>query len=87
MSVVLSFQGDLPFDVTGIRLDGYHRPLNGEVANLTVVAARESFNEGWLQCPPLGLACRLSFDGEALFDGALFGVRVSGKTVELRIEG
>ncbi|HAO34053.1 MAG TPA: hypothetical protein DCQ84_14025 [Candidatus Competibacteraceae bacterium] len=85
--IAVEFGGDHPIIVIGLSLDGYHRPLGGEVASLTVRAAFEQFEPGWLEAPPLGLACSVLFDGEPLMDGALYGVKASAVGVELRIEG
>lgn len=85
--IAVEFAGDHPITVAVLSLDGYHRPLGGEVASLTVRAAFEQFEPGWLESPPLGLACSVSVDGEWLMDGALYGFKAAAGGVELRIEG
>lgn len=87
MSVSVTFGGDHPQTVSGIELSSYHRPLGGEIANLTVTAEHDQFFEDWLACPPLGIDCAVTYDGETVLDGYLYGVRVDSKSVELRIEG
>lgn len=87
MSVVASFGGDHPLSVTAIEMSGYHRPLGGEVANLTITADRAEFFDDWLACPPLGVACDVTYGGLAIMSGVLYGVRVDAGKVELRIEG
>ncbi|MFZ1492405.1 MAG: hypothetical protein WAU60_03220 [Candidatus Competibacter denitrificans] len=81
------FPGDHPLDLAGETLAGYHRPLDGESANLTVTAAPQSFFPAWLTSPPLGTPCQVLYEGETVLDGALYGVKVTAKAVELRVEG
>lgn len=87
MSIAVTFGGDHPLTVSGIELSGYHRPLGGEVANLTVTAPHDAFFDDWLACPPLGIACSVAYGGETIMNGYLYGVRVDSAKVELRIEG
>lgn len=87
MSVAVSFGGDHPLTVAGIELSGYHRPIGGEVANLTVTAEHDEFFADWLACPPLGVACEVVYGAETIMSGYLYGVRVDSAKVELRIEG
>lgn len=87
MSVTVTFGGDLPFTLPARELRGYHRPLGGEVANLTITADHVEFFEDWLACPPLGVACSVAYGAEAIMDGYLYGVRVDSAGVELRVEG
>lgn len=85
--IAVALGGDNPIAVPGIELSGYHRPLGGEVANLTVTVAHDEFFEDWLACPPLGVACNVAHGAEPLIEGYLFGLRVDSGKVELRIEG
>lgn len=85
--IAVAFAGDHPATIEGDALEGYHRPLGGEVASLTVRAPFGQFLPAWLESPPLGLACSVSVDGGWLMDGALYGIKASAAGVELRIEG
>lgn len=87
MSVIVTFGGDHPLAVSAIEMSGYHRPLAGEVANLSIIANRAEFFAEWLACPPLGVACEVTYGGLAIMSGYLYGVRVDAEKVELRIEG
>lgn len=87
MSVTVSFGGEHPLSVTAIEMSGYHRPLGGEVANLTIVADRSEFFAEWLACPPLGVTCDVTYGGLAIMSGYLYGVRFDAGKVELRVEG
>lgn len=68
-------------------MSGYHRPLGGEVANLSIIVDHEELFDDWLACPPLGVACNVAYGDEPLIQGYLYGVRVDSAKVELRIEG
>lgn len=85
--IAVEFAGDHPVTIECAALEGYHRPLGGEVASLTVRAPFGQFLPAWLESPPLGLACSVSVDDGWLMDGALYGVKTSTNNVELRIEG
>lgn len=87
MIVAVAFSGDHPLTVAGAELSGYHRPLGGESANLTVVVEHDALFAGWLACPPLGIGCDVSYGGDSIMVGYLYGVRATSKAVELRIEG
>ena len=84
---VLFLSGPQPLAIQGRALHGYHRPLGGEVASLTLIVARAHLFPGWLQAPPLGQACRVEYAGRWLMSGYLYAVRVTATAVELRIEG
>ena len=86
-AIAVRFGGDHPLTVYGYEMSGYHRPLGGEVANLTVRLDREEFFPDWLAVPPLGLSCAVSYAGVELMAGYLYGVRVTAEAVELRVEG
>jgi len=85
--VAVRFGGDHPLTVVGYEMSGYHRPLGGEVANLTVRLDPDRFFPEWLAVPPLGLDCAVRYAGTELMAGYLYGVRVTAEAVELRIEG
>ena len=87
MGISIDFGGDLPITVLGHAVSGWHRPLWGEAANLTVTAVRSDLEPGWLQVPPLGLSCRVYHDGRLLMAGFLAGVQANASGIELRIEG
>lgn len=85
--ISVEFAGDHPVGIECDSLDGYHRPLGGEVASLAARAPFSRFLPEWLESPPLGLACTVSFDGETVMEGALYGVKAGADGVELRVEG
>lgn len=87
MDIVVRLGGAHPLDIAGYALTGYHRPLSGETANLTVTVQHDQFLPEWLAAPPLGLDCAVEVDGEEIMAGVLYGVRVTAETVELKVEG
>jgi hypothetical protein len=87
VNITAAFHGDHPVTFEAESLSGFHRPLNGEVANLTLTFRSEALWPEWLEAPPLGTTCTVSYDGETVLDGALYGVQASAQAVELRIEG
>ena len=87
MDIAVRLGGDHPLDIAGYALAGYHRPLSGESANLTVTAQHDQFFPEWLAAPPLGLDCTVEVDGDEIMAGILYGVRVTAKAVELQVEG
>ncbi len=87
MNITLKFGGDHPLDIAADALSGYHRPLSGEVANLTATCPQTAFFPEWLSSPPLGLDCTVGLDGEDIIAGVLYGCRVTAETVELKVEG
>lgn len=86
-AITVHVGGDHPVSFTGHQLDGYHRPLSGESANLTVSVGPGVLFAGWLECPPLGAACAVSYDGETVLDGYLTGVTASAEGVRFGVEG
>lgn len=87
MNILLKIGGDHPLDIAADALSGYHRPLSGEVANLTATCAPTAFFSEWLSSLPLGLDCTVEVDGEDIMAGILYGARVTAKAVELKVEG
>lgn len=87
MNIVARLGGAHPLDIVGYALTGYHRPLSGETANLTITAQHNQFFQEWLAAPPLGLDCTVEVDGEEIMAGVLYGARVTAETVELKVEG
>lgn len=87
MNITLKFGGAHPLDIAGYALTGYHRPLSGETANLTVTAQHDQFFPEWLAAPPLGLDCTVDVDGDDIMAGVMYGIRVTAETVELKVEG
>ncbi len=87
MNILLRFSGDHPLDIAADSISGYHRPLSGEVANLTASCKPDAFIDGWLTSPPLGLACTVEVDSVDIMAGILYGVRVTANAVELQVEG
>lgn len=87
MDIAVRLGGAHPLDVEGYALAGYHRPLSGEAANLTVTCDHAAFFPGWLAAPPLGLDCTVEVDAVEVMAGVLYGVRVTTNAVELKVEG
>lgn len=85
--IALHLAGEHPLIVRCETLEGFRRPLNGASASLTLTAKHTAFIADWLANPPLGLGCSVSYDDEAVMDGTLYGVRVTDKAVEMRVEG
>lgn len=85
--IAVTFSGDHPLTVAAAELSGYHRPLGGESANLTVTVEHDALFADWLACPPLGIGCEVAYDGSSIMSGTLYGVRVDSRKIELRIEG
>ena len=85
--IFIAFSGACPIELVGEVLEGFHRPLNGEAASLTVTVAHADLNAGWLQAPPLGTACAVSYDDDDVLSGALHGVDVTAAGVRLKVEG
>lgn len=86
-TVLLALGGSHPIDIEGIAIQGYHRPLGGEVASLVMIVAYEQVFPDWIQAPPLGLTCRVEYDGVLVMTGYLYVVRATSTAIELRIEG
>ncbi len=86
-AVFLAISGSQPLDIQGIAIQGYHRPLGGEAASLVMTVAHEQVFPDWLQAPPLGLACRVEYDGVLVMTGYLYAARATSVAIELRIEG
>lgn len=72
---------------TARAVSGYHRPLNGEAANLTVTLDRDPDTDPDWFLPPLGAQAAVLLDGEALLTGVLTGVTLDRTTTQLRLEG
>lgn len=87
MDIAVRFGGEHPLDIAGYALTGYHRPLAGETANLTITAQHDQFFPEWLAAPPLGLDCTVEVDAVEIMAGLLYGCRVTAETVELKVEG
>ncbi len=86
-TVLLALGGLHPIDIEGGAVQDYHRPLNGEGASLTVTLPPTAVDFDWLCAPPLGLDCRVTYGGELIMIGVLYGVEVTVAAVKLRIEG
>lgn len=68
-------------------VSGYHRPLNGEAANLTVTLDRATDTDPDWFIPPLGAQATVLLDGAVLLTGVLTGVALDRTTTQLRLEG
>lgn len=86
-AITVTVAGAHPVTLVGETLAGYHRPLGGEAANLTVTCAPGALFPGWLEDPPLGAACTVTYGAETVLEGYLTGVSASAEGVALRIEG
>ena len=85
--IALELAGDHPLTIPCQALEGYHRPLGGDSASLTVTVAHHDLLPVWLANPPLGIACAVRFDGALALEGVLQSVRVTSQSVGFRIEG
>lgn len=85
--IALDLGGEHPFSIPCQALEGYHRPLGGESASLTVTVAHADLLPAWLADPPLGLACAVRFDDDLVLEGVLHNVRVESSGVSVRVEG
>ena len=79
--------GDQPLALTARALSGYHRPLNGAIADLTVTVDPAALFADWLAAPPLGLTCQVTYAGVPLLIGVLYAVQATADAITLRIEG
>ena len=86
-AVTLLFPGDHPLIITGQHLSGYHRPLSGEAASLTMTVDHAELWPEWLENPPLGAPCLARYCEYVVLDGVLTGLRVNPKGVELKVAG
>lgn len=68
-------------------LSGYHRPLNGEAANLTITLDRSPALDLDFTVPPLAARARIGLDGDELLDGVLTRVHMDRTTITLGVEG
>ena len=87
MDITVRMLGDHPMDIVGYALSGFHRPLLGESANLTVTCDHNQFFPSWLAAPPLGAECTVEVDAYEIMAGVLYGVRITASAVELKVEG
>lgn len=79
--------GPQPLSFQCQTIQGFHRPLGGEVASLTLTVARSQLFPEWLEAPPLGQAARIEYNGAWLMSGYLYAVSITSTAIELRIEG
>lgn len=86
-AITLEFPGDHPILILGQTLSGYHRPLSGEAASLTITTDHAEVWPDWLANPPLGAACIACFGEETVLEGVLHGLRVNAELVELQVAG
>ena len=87
MDIIVRVLGNHPLDILGYAMSGFHRPLFGESANLTITCDHEHFFPEWLAAPPLGAECAVDADGNEIMTGVLYGVRITASAVELKVEG
>lgn len=85
--IALELGGDHPLTIPCQSLEGYHRPLGGESASLTVTVVHADLLPAWLASPPLGLACAVRFDEALVLEGVLHQIQINSKSVSLRVEG
>ena len=87
MDIIVRVLGNHPLDILGYAMSGFHRPLFGESANLTVTCQHDQCFPEWLESPPLGIECTVEVDAYEIMAGVLYGVRVTASAVELKVEG
>ncbi len=68
-------------------VSGFHRPLNGEAASLTVTMDRDAATDADWFAPPLGAPVTVILDSDALISGVLARVQIDRTTLTLGIEG
>lgn len=68
-------------------LSGYHRPLDGEVANLTLILELSATERADWRLPPLGAPALVLADQTRLLDGILTQVDWTLARIALTIEG
>lgn len=78
---------DPPCEARAIALAGAHRPLNGEVAHLTLTLDVTTEERAYWQIPPLGAPVRVFVDHTILLDGALAQVTWTAAQIVITIEG
>lgn len=68
-------------------VSGFHRPLNGEAASLTVTLDRDPDTDADWFAPALGAEATVYLDGDALINGVLARVQLDRTTITVGIEG
>ena len=86
MKIILSVLSDHPLTIACYKINGFFRPLFGELANVTVVCSYVSVLAEWLESPPLGTTCTVFVDDKAILTGVLYDVSLASNYIELRIE-
>lgn len=86
-AVTLEFPGDHPLLITGQQLSGYHRPLSGEAASLTITVDHAEIWPEWLSNPPLGARCTVRYGDDVILDGVLSGMRVNAESINVMVAG
>ena len=87
MILTIALTTDPPRDVAARELSGYHRPLNGESANLTMVLDVPRAERSDWSAPPLGVAAAVYADGALLLEGTLTRVVWTLADLTVGIEG
>ena len=86
MKIILSVLSDHPLNITCYKINGFFRPLFGELANVTVVCSHVAVLKEWLEYPPLGTTCTVFVDDKDILTGVLYDVSLASNYIELRIE-
>lgn len=68
-------------------VSGFHRPLNGEAANLTLAIDRSAVTDPDWSDPPLGAQAEVTQGSCALLSGVLAHVVMDRTTIQAGIEG
>ena len=85
--LTVTLAADPPVEVLARELSGYHRPLNGEAANLTLILALpEAARADWI-APPLGVPAAVYADGLLVLEGALTWVKWTLTEISVGVEG
>ena len=87
MSLLLTVATDPPQSYPGTALAGLHRPLNGEVANLTITLDLGPDERDDWRDPPLGATASVAWDGVEVMAGVLTGVTWTAAEITVRVEG
>lgn len=85
--LILSVGDDPPREWTASALSGYHRPLSGEAANLTLTLELTLDERSAWSVPPLGESALVLYDGETILEGVLTGVAWTPAEISVAVEG
>ena len=83
----LALGDDPPRNWPASAISGYHRPLSGEAANLTLTLDIPWRDRKAWSSPPLGASATVRYGAETLLEGALTAVSWSRSELTVSVEG